>query len=76
MKITKKGALNVSTGMEYAIGAVVLVSVIVALAPTIFNDLANANFTGSAPAWVSTTLPIIVGAGFVFLLWRMFSKSR
>ena len=71
----KKGSLNVSKGMEYAIGAVILVSVIVALAPTIFDDLANATFTGSAPTWVSTVLPIIVGAGFVFLLWRMFANK-
>jgi hypothetical protein len=69
-------ALDVSKGMEYAIGAVILVSVIVALAPTVFTDLASSNFTDVAPTWVSTVLPIIIGAGFVFLLWRMFAKKQ
>ena len=81
MKITqllkaKKGAMNVTSGMEYAIGAVILVSIIVALAPTIFTDLASNNFTSVAPTWVSTVLPVIVGAGFVFLLWRMFNSKK
>ena len=68
----KKGAMGAGKGMEYAIGAVILVSIVVALAPTIFTDLANTTFTSVAPSWVSTVLPVIVGAGFVFLIWRNF----
>lgn len=50
------------------VGALIFIVLVGALGPTMFGDL---NITG-APAWVSTTLPIVVGAGLVMAVYRVF----
>lgn len=73
--LNKRGQAGISSKLNYLIGAVVLISIVVALAPQMFNDLANTTFTNAAPAWVSSALPIMVGAGLVFLVWRAFGTK-
>lgn len=63
----KKGAVNVDSRITIMIGFVIILSIFVALAPTMFEGLDN--ITG-APSWVTVVLPIIVGAGVVLLIWR------
>lgn len=50
------------------IGALIFIVLVVALAPTMFTGL---NETGG-PSWMDTVLPVIVGAGIVFGVWRAF----
>lgn len=50
------------------IGALLFIVLVGALGPTMFGNLT----ISGAPAWVSTTLPIVVGAGLVMAVWRMF----
>lgn len=65
-KMDKRG---ISSGKIAAlIGALVFVVLVGALAPTFFSDI---NETGG-PAWVNTVLPIVVGAGLVMAVWRIF----
>ena len=52
------------------IGALIFVVLAVALAPSMFLGLTNIT---SAPSWVGTVLPVIVGAGLVFMIWKAFS---
>jgi uncharacterized membrane protein YeaQ/YmgE (transglycosylase-associated protein family) len=51
------------------IGALLFIVLVGALGPTMFANLTIAG----APSWVSTTLPIVVGAGLVLAVWKMFS---
>lgn len=50
------------------IGALIFIVLVVALAPTMFTGL---NETGG-PSWMDTVLPVIVGAGIIFGVWRAF----
>lgn len=50
------------------IGALLFIILVGALGPQMFSNL---TITG-APSWVTTTLPVIVGAGIVMAVWRMF----
>lgn len=50
------------------IGALIFIVLVVALAPTMFTGL---NATGG-PSWMDTVLPVIVGAGIIFGVWRAF----
>lgn len=66
-KMNRKGAVNAK--VMGLIGALILVVMISAVAPTMFTGL---NTTGG-PTWVNTLLPVVVGAGVVILAWRSFS---
>lgn len=50
------------------VGALLFIVLVGALGPTMFQNLT----ISGAPTWVSTTLPIIVGAGLVMAVWRTF----
>lgn len=68
----KKGQAKIGSKIDVLIGAVILILFVTALAPEIFTNL---NLLGTeTPAWVKTTLVVIVGAGLVFLVWRTFEK--
>lgn len=66
-KLNKKGSVNIDSKVTLMIGLVIIISILVALAPTLFVGLNN---IAGAPSWVNTVLPIIVGASIVLLLWR------
>lgn len=74
----KKGALGVDSKISYLIGAVIVIVLAVAVAPTMFSsltDLSNETLNPGVPAWVPTVLFVIVGAGLVFLIWRAFGSK-
>lgn len=52
------------------IGIVILAVLVTALAPTIFNG--SDSITG-APTWFNTVYPLILAAGLITLVWRMFN---
>lgn len=56
-------------GVIYAlIGGVVVIFLVSALAPDVFQNLTDMN--ASVPTWVKTALTVITGAGLIFLIWR------
>lgn len=50
------------------IGALLFIVLVGALGPQMFSNLT----ISGAPSWVSTTLPIVVGAGIVMAVWKVF----
>lgn len=70
--MARKGMAGSGDVMTKLIGALIAVVLIAALGGTIFGSsgLNNSAFTAAAPAWVVTVLPVIAGAGLIFLLWR------
>lgn len=50
-------------------GAFIIVLIGVALAPTIFENIAGMN-SSDVPTWLVTALTAVVGAGILFLIWR------
>lgn len=75
----KKGAGKTASQIEYLIGALILVVIAVALAPTMFasaNNLSNTTANPGVPSWVPTILIIVIGAGLVFLVYEAFGHKR
>lgn len=68
----KKGQAGLNAKMTGLIGAVIVIFLVVALAPEIFEQLGVLDANQDTPAWVSTVMVVIVGAGLVFLVWRTF----
>lgn len=71
----KKG--ETSGTIKFLVGALIVVVLATALAPTMFSNVALLNTTatgGSVPTWVPTVLYVIIGAGIVFLIWRAFGN--
>lgn len=54
------------------VGLIIAIVVITALAPEVFTNLAlfNASASPNAPSWLFTVLPIVIGAGLLFLVIR------
>lgn len=63
----KKGAGNVKGIVGVLIGIVIVLTVITAVAPTMFN---GSNNISGAPSWFNTVYPIMIAAGLIFLIWR------
>jgi hypothetical protein len=61
--------MNTKSGVAVLIGALIFIVLAVALAPTMF---AGANNITGAPTWVNTVLPLLIGAGLIFAVWRAF----
>lgn len=74
-QLQKKGAMNVSSKIEYLIGALIVVVLATALAPTMFENVENLTNATGVPSWVPTVLFVIVGAGLVFLIWKSFGNN-
>lgn len=82
LKLNKKG--NVSSKIETLIGALLVIVILVALAPTMFQGfgggatgLANSSVSGTAmPAWLPTTLAVIVAIGLVYLVYRALINKK
>ena len=70
----KKGQAGINGKMTALFGAVILIFLISALAPDIFTELGGLT-TGGAPSWVETVMIVVVGAGLVFLVWRLFNNK-
>lgn len=66
---------SINSHVEYLIGALILIVLAVALAPTIFESVNTLNGTAGVPTWVPTVLYVIVGAGLVFLIWKAFGNN-
>lgn len=71
----KRGAVG-KVIVTSVIGAVIAAVLIANLAPSVFGNLGNATLFSSAPSWVSPTLSIIAGAGFIYLLWEAMVGNR
>lgn len=66
---------NVSGSMGKLFGALILIVATVAVAPTIFEELAGLGGTESdVPTWVVTLLTLIAGIGLVFIVWKVIDK--
>lgn len=69
MQMSRKGATG--TQVSALIGSIILIALIVSLAPNLFGQLVNIT-AGGAPAWVATTLTVIIAAGVVLMVWKGF----
>lgn len=72
-KMRKKGQAGLNVKMTALIGAVILIFLVSALAPEIFEELAVLENNTDTPSWVASVMVVIVGAGLVFLIWRTFN---
>ena len=81
-KLQKKGMSKVTGTIEIVIGALIVVSIAVALIPDIFaglgdkTGLGNATLNPDAPTWFATTLIVVASAGLLFMLWRVFDHKK
>ena len=73
--LQKRGAHSVNGHVEYLIGALILIVLATALAPTIFSSVNDLNGSAGVPTWVPTVLYVIIGAGLVFLIWKAFGNK-
>ena len=69
----KKAQSGLDGKMTALIGGVIIVFLAAELAPEMFAQLSLLD-SGDTPAWVSSILVIVVGAGLVFLIWRVLTK--
>jgi len=68
----KRGA---TAAVTTAIGVVVLLILISALAPTALVGLFNATAFTGVPAWVTTALGALGAIAFVYIIWRAASGA-
>ena len=66
----RRGVASMSKGVTGAIGTVVLILIIANIAPDAFASLFNMSTTNGTPVWFKTVSIVVVGAGFLFLIWR------
>ena len=66
---------NVTGSMGKLFGALIIIVMTVALAPTIFDELSSLGGVESeVPTWVVTLLTLISGVGLVFIVWKVIDK--
>jgi len=90
-KLQDKVGAGIDAKISYLIGALILIVLVVALAPDMFDGLTkltpvyNESNTSQCiqycdaigtPAWVPTTLFVIVGAGLIFLVWKAIGGGK
>jgi len=65
--------------LSLVFSAVILVFVVVALLPDVFNEVTQLeNETGAGanvPDWVASIMIVIVAGGFVMLIWNLFGNK-
>ena len=71
---TKKG--QGLAKVNYLFAGLIVIVFATALAPTMFERIQNLSGVAGVPSWVSTILPIVVGAGLVFLIWRSIMQKE
>jgi protein-S-isoprenylcysteine O-methyltransferase Ste14 len=65
----------VSNKTKALLGAVILIFLITALAPSIYEQLAVLGNTTGVPTWVGVVLIVVVSAGLIFLVWNLFDTN-
>lgn len=68
-KLQKKGSVTMNATTDKLVGGLVVVVLAGALAPTIFG--VNWSSVG-APEFVVVAVPIIIGVGVFYLIWKAF----
>jgi len=74
LMLEKKGQARIDSKISYLIGALIVVVLATALAPTMFEEIDGLQNSTGVPSWVPTVLFVIVGAGLVFIIWRVFGN--
>jgi len=72
--LQKKASAQMSGTMTALITGLIVVVLATALAPEMFTNVAGLEGEEDVPTWVPTVLYLIIGAGLVFLIWRVFLK--
>lgn len=68
ISVDKKGQVR---GAVYSmVGALIIIVLAVALAPTMFANLTDIS---GAPDWFGTVAPVLVSSGLIFMIWRAFN---
>ena len=81
-ELQERGQAGISGKMTAIIGAVIMIFLVVALAPEMFEQTASleaVNGTGhlihpDVPSYLPTIMFVIIGAGIVFMVWRTFNN--
>ncbi len=56
-------------------GVLVVILLAVEVLPLIFEGIAGmAGVESEVPSWLTTVLTVIVGAGMVFMVWKLFDN--
>jgi hypothetical protein len=71
IEMQKRGA---GTQVAAAIGVVVLLILVSALAPTALIGLFNTTAFSGVPAWVPTALGSLGAIAFIYIIWKSASK--
>lgn len=71
-KMQKKGAVKVETQVFGLIMGVILITVVVDLAPSIFGGITNLTAIDGVPTFVTTALPLLIGVAIMFAIWKAF----
>jgi len=70
--LQKKANAKMTNTMSALIVGLIVVVLATALAPEMFSNIAGLEGETDVPEWVPVVLYLIVGAGLVFLIWRVF----
>lgn len=71
-KMQKKGAVDATKAIFGLILGVVLITVIVDLAPSIFGGITNLSSVTGVPSFVTVALPLLIGVAVMFMIWKAF----
>jgi len=72
-KMQKKGQAAIGGKMTALIGGVVIIFLAVALLPEVYTEVEALSGDANVPTWLYSVLVPIVGAGFIFIIWRTFN---
>ena len=72
--LNKKGQVGMNK-VNSLFGALVVVLFASALAPTMFESIDNLTLIDNAPAWLTVLLPLVLGIGIVFMIWRAIASG-
>jgi len=73
-KLQKKASAQMNNTMTALITGLIVVVLATALAPEMFSNVAELETEEDVPEWVPVVMFLIIGAGLVFLIWRIFLK--
>ena len=72
--LQKKASAQMTGTMTALITGLIVVVLATALAPEMFTNVAELETVEDVPDWVPVVMYLIIGAGLVFLIWRVFLK--
>ena len=73
-KLQKKASAQMTNTMTALITGLIVVVLATALAPEMFSNVAELETDEDVPEWVPVVMFLIIGAGLVFLIWRVFLR--